>query len=122
MTLPVWPAELPQYWIEDGYTRTNRNKANVTEMDDGRIVKRRRTTRVARRETYVGLMTGEQFEDFEEFYYDTLNEGASRFTMPTPNPDGTTTPRTVQIEGEEPEVASEGGIYWRVTFPVTVYP
>ncbi len=121
MSLPDWPATLPQYWLADRYSRSNRNRSNVTEMDDGRVVKRRRTTRVARREVFSAKMNAAQFAAFEEFFYTTLNEGVSRFTMPTPNADGSYTSRTVQIEGDEPETTSEGD-WWLVSFPVTVYP
>ena len=121
MPLPIWPSTLPHEWLQEGYRRANRNKPLVTEMDDGRVVVRKRTDRTARREVASFLMDGEQLETFEAFYAGDLFEGASRFVMPTPDAGSTYTMRTVQIEAEQPEISPAGGLYWRVSFPVTVY-
>lgn len=121
MSLPIWPVTLPQKWLKDGYKRANRNRPLVTEMDDGRVVVRKRADRTARREVAAFIMSNEQLEVFEAFYSSGLSEGASRFTMPTPNADRSWSMRTVQIESDQPEITPAGGIYWRVSFPVTVY-
>lgn len=121
MALPIWPVNLPQKWAQEGYRRANRNKPLVTEMDDGRVVVRKRTDRTARREVASFQVDGEQLETFESFYANDLFEGTSRFIMPTPDAGGTYSMRTVQIEAEQPEISPIGGTHWRVAIHLTVY-
>ena len=123
MPLAVWPATLPQVAQEELYQRKNANTLNGRKTDGGRTIVRRRTVRVSRSERYSFKMTGDQFEDFETFYYETIDEGAARFTFPIVNPDGTTTAREVLIDPETtPDVNSEGGIWWIVTMDLLVFP
>jgi hypothetical protein len=68
------------------------------------------------------FMTAAQVVTFETFFDDTLLDGTLRFTMVTPNPDGTTTSRTCHFEGMKPKVAPSGSGDWIVSGQVTVYP
>jgi hypothetical protein len=121
MTLPVWPASLPREPRADGYTRQARFAPAVTEMEDGPVLARRRSRIKARKETLTLVMDGAQLAAFETFFDDVLRGGTLRFTMPTVNPDGTFTTRTVHLEGDRPKVAPFGADHWQVPLNLTVF-
>ncbi|MBN8942228.1 MAG: hypothetical protein J0H01_22170 [Rhizobiales bacterium] len=122
MSLPVWPAALPQEYAQEQYSRAARFKPNTTEMEDGPVTSRRQSRIKARREAVYWIMDGAQVELLETFFDDDLKSGAARFTMPTFSPSAASfTARTCHFEGERPDVTPLGGGNWGVSGKITVY-
>ncbi|WP_230531125.1 hypothetical protein [Microvirga roseola] len=103
MALPVWPASLPVVPLRDGTGPASLYDPPIeTEMEDGPRRMRRRSTTTWATVAVRFKLTNDQFATFQAFVRDTLDHGASRFTMPVWKP-GATLPlpdKTVQLIGD----------------------
>jgi hypothetical protein len=89
MTLPVWPATLPQQVFTDGYTAEGIDPNVRTPMEDGQPYVRRKVLTLWTPITVkVYLETVEQVTALKTFWRVTLNCGSKRFTMPVHTFDG----------------------------------
>lgn len=112
MVLPVWPASLPVVPLRDGTGPVNLYDPPIeTEMEDGPRRMRRRSTTTWATINVRFKLTNAQFATFQTFLRDTLDHGASKFTMPTWKP-GATLPlpeKTVQLIGD-PQMQTLGPV------------
>lgn len=112
MALPSWPASLPVRPLRDGTGPVSLFDPPIeTEMEDGPRRMRRRSTTTWATVSLRFKMTNAQFATFQAFVRDTLNHGASRFTMPVWKP-GATLPlpeKTVQLAGD-PQMQTLGPV------------
>lgn len=100
MALPEWPAGFPQRpdneedLIGDLYQEPIR-----TEMEDGPVRARRRSTTTWSTLNPLYAFNPSQFPAFQTFVRDTLNHGASAFTMPVWKPGVGLMTKTVKLAG-----------------------
>lgn len=91
-----------------------------TEMEDGNRVARRRSTTTWSEVTLRLPFTVDLFDDFQVFLRDTLNHGASRWTMPVWKP-GLALPYPVKTVFLIEDPSYENTIPWVfVTLPLLV--
>lgn len=85
MTIPVWPAELPQYLIFNGYKEAPPDLALRTDMDTGPAKTRRRSSSGPRPiQGKLPPLTSEQVDVLLSFYEDDLLSGTLRFAWSHP--------------------------------------
>ncbi len=82
--MPAWPATLPQFVQEQGYSESLPNQTVESPMDSGPPKTRRRFTTNWRPITCTIWCTAEQADDFEEFFEDDLAGGSLSFTWVNP--------------------------------------
>lgn len=121
MAIPAWPETLPYIPTVNGTGPQTLYQAPLrTEMEDGPVRQRRRSTATWSAVALRFRMTNAQYQTFKDFVTDTLNHGASRFTMPVWQP-GATEPipvKTVQLTGD-PVVEALGPVNF-VSLPLSV--
>jgi len=79
MAIAVWPADLPQEVLFDGYKERPAKVLLRTPMDAGPAKVRRRTTAGIRNIQFVVEMTRAQAVIFETWYRDILKDGSLAF-------------------------------------------
>lgn len=111
MTLPVWPTELPEYVLRDGFGAEGPNPNEETEMEDGQPYVRRRALTLWTPVTLkVFLRTPSQVTALKTFWRQTLNCGVKRFTMPVYTFDGPGyVDKTCLWSGKGPDYAPYAG-------------
>lgn len=107
MSIPVWPASLPQAFDSDAYQETPPNLAVSTDMDIGPAKRRRRfSAGVIAIKGAIKPLTKEQSETLVSFYLDGL-QSVLRFSW--------THPRTGDAAEfrfrAPPEISSRGATY-----------
>jgi len=88
ITLPVWPATLPQAPIfPDGWQVSALGKTpDETESQYGQTNRRRVVSKRIMRCSLTFQMSDAQLAIFDAFYADDIYEGAARFSMPCYTP------------------------------------
>lgn len=119
MSLSAFP--FTPIYLEGGFAQEQRFTPATTEMEDGPVGGRRWSAIRARREAFQWLCTAAEKDSFETFFDTTLVDGTLRFTLATPNSDGTTTSRTCHFEGQRPRISPAGGGQWIIAGQMTVY-
>ncbi|MBB3020638.1 hypothetical protein FHR70_003724 [Microvirga lupini] len=115
----AWPVSLPIEVVQDGTGIVRLTPPPIrTDMEDGPGRARRRSTTTWSDVNVRLKLTHAEFLTFQAFHRDTLNHGASRFTMPVWKP-GVSAPypeKTVMLI-DEPQV--DDVIAWvYVTLPL----
>ena len=83
MTLPIWPASLPQAPLVDGSGPTQlAPEPTRTTFDDGPERVRRRSLLSVSKVAQRFRLTADQLATFEAFHAGDLNAGTRRFAMP----------------------------------------
>lgn len=121
MALASWPAGFPTVPLRDGTGIKKLHQAPIqTEMDDGPVRKRRRSTTTWSELTLRFALTHAQYAEFQVFVRDTLNHGAAAFRMPVWRPNWTA-PFPVKTCKFIDEVSYEITLPWiYVTLPLQV--
>jgi hypothetical protein len=89
MSIPDWPATLPQNILIPGYGESLPDTNVKASMDVGPAKVRRRATAAVRPVSGQLVLTLAQLGDFKDFYNDDLLNGSLRFAWVDPY-DGTT--------------------------------
>lgn len=84
MAYDNWPATLPQYVLEQGYSESEADQLLQTQMEAGRPKTRRRYTTNNEVFTVAVAMTKAQKVIFEDFFDNTLVGGSLPFTWVHP--------------------------------------
>ncbi|HLS19390.1 MAG TPA: hypothetical protein VK090_06235 [Paracoccaceae bacterium] len=84
MTIPVWPASLPQAPLVAGLTIGDDDAVLRTSMDAGPATRRNRFTAITQSAGASILLTGAQLATFNAFYRDTLHNGTFSFEWTHP--------------------------------------
>jgi len=109
MSIPAWPATLPQVIWAEGFGESPADVLLRTSMDVGPAKVRRRSTAGVRPVTGKLKVTSAELDTFLVFYVTTLLNGSLRFSWTEPR-DGTT-PVEMRF-AELPEISAiEPGIY-----------
>lgn len=88
MTIPVWPADLPQRSLVQGFQSAARGNRLTTAPDTGPSKQRRRGPAV--RPVTCSIMVGmDGRAQFDQFYEEELNFGVTPFLIPDQQIDGT---------------------------------
>lgn len=117
--MPVWPAELPQKVLQDGYSEILPDPSIRTSMEQGPPKVRRRSTGVVRKfGVALPLMTGEQTDIFENFFENECSFGSIAFDWVHPRKG---TAASCRIIGGSVSIAPMGANF-RVSFELEVLP
>lgn len=120
MSEPVWPLDLPQRPLRDGYKEGGRQTLLRTQMDAGPAKTRRRATAGVRRIAARYAMSEEQLGRFLDFFEHDLADGAVPVWMPHPRTGETV---RVSLAASEPEWTPLGtGPRWAVALQLEVLP
>ena len=84
MSVPVWPAELPQQLFVNGYSQSFAETTIKSEMDAGPAKVRRRFTAGVEPVSGTMLLTETQLGYLRTFFVDTLLGGSLRFSWTKP--------------------------------------
>ena len=90
MSIPIWPATLPQTLLLQGYGESPGENQLRSPMEVGPAKVRRRATSAPRKVTGSLYLSASQLDDFKTFYNTTLLSGTLRFTWDDPTDTGTT--------------------------------
>jgi hypothetical protein len=122
MANAVWPAELPEYPLVQGYTRKPQAARVRSAVDAGPAKVRRRFTAKVRNVTYLVTLTKAQLAIFWDFYDNTLAEGSLPFNWV----DGVTgAPAVLRFADDEPSEAPANGNepgYLTISMPLEILP
>jgi hypothetical protein len=122
MANAVWPAELPQVPLVQGYTRKPQAARVRSAVDAGPAKVRRRFTAKVRNVTYLITVNKEQWAIFWNFYDNTLAQGSLPFDWI----DGVSgDPATLRFGEDEPSEAPANGNepgYLTITMPLEILP
>lgn len=89
--MPSWPASLPQFVLQDGFSRGMADRAIRSQMDQGPKKARLRYTAAPKPRTFRFIMTTDQLLAFETFYESDLASGILTFTFDDPVDETTVT-------------------------------
>lgn len=107
MSIPTWPATMPQNLLISGYSESPPSVVLRTTMDIGPVKLRRRTTSAIRPVTGEQVITSAQLAEFKAFYNTDLYGGALRFSWIDP-----VTEEAVEMRfTESPSWTPEDGFY-----------
>ena len=119
--MPAWPADLPQYFLQNGFRMQPEASRRGFRPDRGPEIRRRRFT--GKRTLIQGVLrcTPTQWDTLKGFYQDDLEGGAEIFTFPKPLRSTDTDVITVRFT--RPPQRRKSGINWDVTVNLrTVVP
>ncbi len=118
MANAVWPASLPQKFLQQGYREGFADVLLRTRMDAGPDKVRRRFTAAPRPVRGTMAMTGAQVATLESFFDTTLQGGALPFDWTHPRTGAAVTCRFI----EPPEVLAKSTDRYRVSLVLEVLP
>jgi len=110
--MPTWPSSLPQEVHQQGFNIETPSGAVRTEMDTGKPFQRQRFTAAVQPFSARVWLDADQYATFDEFYRDTLGQGALEFDWKHPITgdatavrfDVTNPPRITAIAGDQYQV------------------
>lgn len=88
--MATWPATLPQFG-QLGAQIAADDSVVRSSMDSGPPSRRNRFTAITKSVSYTMLLTGEQVTTLDDFFHDTLRNGALAFDWTDPRTDATVT-------------------------------
>lgn len=109
----VWPASLPQFVQEQGYSEHLPKNVVESQLDAGQVKRRRRFTRTWRELACVIWCDLDQRDTFEFFYETTLGGGIDPFTWVNPV---TQRMALFSFRGEPPSYQPFGGENVQIRF------
>lgn len=116
MSNPTWPAALPQFALEQGYSEKLPDQVLETSMDSGPPKARRRFTTNTRPFGMVLEMDAEQSEIFEQFFFQTLGAGVKKFDWVHPR---TRVAATFRFRRPPPQASVQGEIVrWTIALEI----
>lgn len=136
MTIPIWPSDLPQQTLAQGFQAAVRGKRLTTAMDTGPGKQRRRGALV-RPVTCAIMVDADQRALFDVFYEEECLGGTLPFLMPDQQLDGLLfdavedqdgAPLVIeswwlcQFGGTEPAISAVDGKWFSVQFDLLVLP
>lgn len=104
-----WPSSLPQYVLEEGYSRNLRSNVIRTNNSLGEAKVRRRNTKIIYDLNVSMVMSTTQFSTFETFFQNTIGLGALSFNFPKPENPSTTIEVRIVTEQQAYSVTPETG-------------
>lgn len=104
-----WPSTLPQFVLEQGYSRNLLSNLIRTDNSLGEAKVRRRNTKILYNLTVSMVMSQTQFATFESFFQSTLGLGALSFNFPEPEDTSTTIEVRIVVGQQAYSVAPESG-------------
>ena len=117
--MAIWPITLPTEPIIDSLRETPPNLLQRTEMDAGPAKVRRRFTAGVRKFEVAYMFSPDEMTIWENFYENTISDGALSFTYPHPRIWGTFI--TVRLT-EVPDYKSKGGGYYDISLKLEELP
>lgn len=112
-----WPSTLPQYVLEEGYSRNLRSNVIRTENSLGEAKVRRRNSKLIYDLTVSMPMSTAQFSTFESFFQNTIALGSLSFNFPKPEDNSTTIEVRIVTQQQAYSVTPERGTgYFIVAF------
>ena len=117
MALIVWPVTLPQSFLIDDYQREGHNNVIRSAMETGPPKCRRRYTAAVQQIQTSMIMTPAQLLIFEDFYENTILDGALEFEIPDDINGG-----TMDVKFRDKYTANFLGTVWRVSMPLAIQP
>lgn len=117
MSVPAWPATLPQNFISSSYSYEGADNVLRTENTVGPAKARRRTTSNVKKQSGELFMNASQYADFLTFLEDSISDGAKAFTFPSQfgGPDD-----LVRMTG--PHRVRSAAAYWYVSLSLEILP
>jgi hypothetical protein len=109
----TWPATLPEFVLEQGYSEKFQNQTIESAMDSGPMKSRRRFTKAIREFSITLQMTTAQKAIFETFWLTTLRGGSLPFDWVHPL---TRVVMSFRFKNPAPQYGVVGGIHTRVSF------
>ncbi len=110
MSIPRWPADLPQCPTYDGYRESRKSDAAVFQPDVGASISRRRSTVRIRRVAVTFQMTGDQVSLFEDFFDNEISDGVLPYRWVDPRRNTDRKWKFDLQEGQDPySIAPAGG-------------
>ncbi|MDR6953780.1 hypothetical protein J2X65_003143 [Ancylobacter sp. 3268] len=142
MTIPVWPADLPQKMSREGFGRSLASGRRLGRKDSGPPRPRLRYSQSAKPVTGAFDLSARQSIRFERFWFEQIAEGAIPFFFPNQMtdglpllmPDGTPILTAdgrplltrawwlVLIDEADPSASALGGAWFRWTLSLLVMP
>lgn len=117
MSVPTWPASLPQRVDQNGYREGAADNVIRTDMAYGPQKRRRRGTAAPKPITIEVILDPDQWGTFLSFYEDTLNDGALSFEWVHPR-----TQETAMFGFTAGYEARAVGRYQIVSLPLEIMP
>jgi hypothetical protein len=117
MTVPVWPATLPQYFLRDGYSETDPDNLISSDTSIGPAKLRRRSTSAIRPIAGTIVVTEAQYAIFQSFRANDIKSGALPFTFPDPH-----TRAAILVRLHGPPTYSVDGKDWHIGIALEVLP
>lgn len=118
--MPVWPTNLPQCPLMDGFTQELPRLSITTEMDAGPAKVRRRFTAGVTKYTLSFILTSTQLSDFQNFFLNETFGGSVPFDMPDPI-GGATVQMRFDVAQGSPQVTGAAGRF-KVMFKAEKLP
>ena len=118
MAIPVWPSELPQAFLRDGFKITQSDGRIFAKTDKGPPKVRRGATSVPRRVDAQILVDQTQRARFDTFWDTDTSGGVLPFTFPNPFGAGTW---LVKFDEGSPATTPRG-VYYSISFSLLVMP
>lgn len=116
--MATWPSTLPDCISLAGYSERRVNGTLRTEMDAGPAFVRRRFSAVPTIFSASIVMTKDELDIFDTFYFTTTAQGAIPFDWQHPRTQDNVSMRFLEPPGYQP-ITSE---YWTVTFSAEILP
>jgi hypothetical protein len=116
----AWPATLPQFVLQSGYSEGEGDGNVEYKPDAGPTITRRRSTADMRPLSMSFELSREQKAALREFYEVTLLNGSLPFTFPAPSEDGDYLLKFQK--GGAPRYASLGGNEFSASMSVWILP
>ncbi|MDH6273570.1 hypothetical protein M2311_003660 [Rhizobium leguminosarum] len=117
MTVPSWPAELPQAFLKDGYSEEDADNLLASNVSVGPAKVRRRTTSNVQPITGSMEMSEAQRQAFKSFVKNDIKDRSKAFNFPDPHGGS---PLLVRMR--QPASYTPIGIIWRVQIGLEVLP
>lgn len=118
MTLPIWPADLPQAPLVSSYQETLPETAIRTKMDHGPAKLRQRTTAGTTDIVVSYLLSRTQVQTLDDFFLTELSGGSSGFTYPHPRRE---VPVTARFR-KPPQLSARSGQYYTARLELEILP
>lgn len=118
MTMPIWPAGLPQAPLVNQYQETLADTAIRTKMDQGPAKTRQRTTAGTTDIVVSYLLSRAQTQLLDDFFLTELGGGSLGFTYPHPRRE---VPVTARFR-KPPQLAARNGQYYTVRLELEILP